>query len=64
MRSSIRILDALDKATDEGVDFEDTDFVYFVKKVQALKFAWADKAFIQFVDDVTKDNDGKESSVQ
>ena len=53
VRSSIRLLDALEKGNEEGADLEDADFAFLVKKIQSIKFTWADPVFINFVDDVT-----------
>ncbi len=53
MHKSLRLLNALEKATEEGCDFEDADYEYLCSKVKALKFTWVDPAFVQFIDDVT-----------
>lgn len=54
MRSSIRILDELDKVGQEAeyLDLEDTDYEYLAKRVNATRFAFTDVALVQFVDDV------------
>lgn len=53
-RKSIRLLDALEKAEEDGVDMEDADYEYLCTKVKALRFNWIDPAFVQFVEDVTE----------
>lgn len=52
MRRSIRILDALDKATDV-LELEDADFEYLKGRMPNAKFSIVDPVIVQFVDDVT-----------
>ncbi len=54
MHKSIRLLNILEEADRDGVDFEDADHEYLCQKVNALGFKWVDPAFEQFVNDVTK----------
>jgi len=55
MRSSIRILDVLDKVDEkaESFDLEDADFKYMVGRVKGARFLTISKELLQFVDDVT-----------
>lgn len=52
MRSSIRLLDVMEKLDKDaqGCDFEDADFKFLQKKVRAMKFKFNSKVFLQFLD--------------
>jgi hypothetical protein len=52
IRKGIRLLDAIEKGDDTGFNVEDADFEFLMKKLNALHFQWADRAFVQFVDDI------------
>lgn len=54
MHKSVRLLNFLEKATGDEIDLEDADFDFLCLKVRAMKFNWADPAFEQFMEDVTK----------
>jgi hypothetical protein len=52
IRKGIRVLDALDKAENGVVTFEDADWEHLKAKVQAMQWAFVDKRILQFIDDV------------
>jgi len=54
IRSSMRVLQALEKASGDVLDLEDQDFDYMKKKVNAARFNFASAEILQFIDDVTK----------
>lgn len=53
LRKSIRLLDALEKGNELGMDLEDADFAYFKEKIQGVvRFNFTHRAFEQFFTDV------------
>ena len=56
MRSSLRVMDALDLAGEEAEFFEleDVDYDFMAGKVKGSKYLFAHEKLIQFIDDVTK----------
>ena len=54
IRSSMRVLDALDKAEGEMIDLEDQDYEYMKSRVSQARFGFASAEILQFIDDVTK----------
>ena len=56
IRSSIRVIDALEKAGQDAkvVEFEDADYAFLMSKVAGTKYTFADPAIVQFVDDIEK----------
>ncbi len=56
IRSSIRVIDVLEKAGQDAkvVEFEDSDYEFLKTKIAGAKYTFADPAIVQFVDDVTK----------
>ena len=56
IRSSIRVIDVLEKTGQDAefVEFEDSDYEFLMTKVSATKYNIADAAIVQFVDDITK----------
>jgi hypothetical protein len=54
MRRSIRVLDALDRATDTLV-LEDADYNYLKERVNRARFGMVHPAIVQFVDDMVND---------
>jgi hypothetical protein len=57
MRKGIRVLDALDAATDDVLSLEDADWQHLKEKVEAMPWAIVDRRIIQFHDDVTQATD-------
>ena len=53
IRGSLRVLDALEKAEEDWVDFEDADYNFLAGKVREARFGMVHLAIVQFVDDVT-----------
>jgi len=53
IRSSLKVLDALEKADGEFIELEDADFAFMSGKVHEARFFYANHAVLQFVDDVT-----------
>ncbi len=51
MRRSIRVLDALDKASDT-LELEDADYNYLKERVNRARFGMVHPAIVQFVDDM------------
>ena len=54
IRSSIRVLDALDKSTHGEINLEDADYKFFVMKIKTAKFMFVNREILQFVEDVTQ----------
>jgi len=52
IRSSLKVLDALDKAGDY-LNLEDADFYFMADKIKAAKYTFVSPVIVQFVDDVT-----------
>jgi len=52
MRSSIRVLDALDRAEDGLLELEDADYEHLKTKTQAMQWAFIDRRIMAFVDDI------------
>jgi hypothetical protein len=51
MRRSIRVLDALDKATDV-LELEDADYNYLRERINKARFGMVHPAIVQFIDDM------------
>ena len=54
IRSSIRVLAALEAATGDTLSLEDADFEHMRQCVLAMRWPIKNKLVIQFTDDVTK----------
>ena len=52
IRHSIRILDAIDNATDR-IEIEDADYAFLVRKINAAKFMFITNEILQFINDMT-----------
>jgi len=52
MRKGIRILDALDASKNDVLELEDADWDFLRAKVERLPWAFTDRRFIQFYDDI------------
>lgn len=55
MRRAMRVLDALDKATDSTLDLEDADHGYLVEKLKRFRFAFADQKILDLVERISSD---------
>jgi len=53
IRGALRVLEALEKAEEDWVDFEDADYNFLMEKVRVARFGIVHPAIVQFVDDVT-----------
>ena len=53
IRSSMRVLNAIEKVGGDVLDLEDQDYEYMKKKVNAARFGFASAEILQFIDDVT-----------
>ena len=53
IRHSIRVLDALDSASEDHIEIEDADYAFMAKKIKAAKFMFITPEIMQFVDDMT-----------
>ena len=52
MRRGIRVLDALDRATNGELQLEDADWEFLKQKVERMPWAAVDRRFLEFTDDV------------
>ncbi len=51
-RRVFRVLDALDAVDGDELRLEDADWEFLKGRVEAFPFAWPDRAFMRFSDDV------------
>jgi len=58
MRRGIRVLDALDAASNGTLELEDADWEHLKTKVERMPWAMVDRRFLQFSDDVLNADNG------
>jgi hypothetical protein len=52
MRKGIRVLDALDASKDDVLALEDADWEFLKQKIEKYPWAYSDRRFVRFYDDV------------
>lgn len=60
VRSSVRVLEALEKAGDDQVVLEDADYAHVVEKINSARYLMLTKEVLQFIDDMLAPGKEKE----
>jgi hypothetical protein len=57
IRKGLRVLNALEKGTNDSFQLEDADFEFMAARVKNSKFNFAHPTILQFVEDITTPHD-------